>query len=220
MININEYIDQLVQHLTAEFGCRLKYIGLQGSYLRNEANPNSDIDIMIVIDDLSSFDLRKYRSILQSMEHYDKSCGFICSTNDLKNWNPFELCNLLHSTKDYLGTLSDLLPRYTTDDIRNFVKLSINNLYHELCHRYVHSDQEHNIHYLPASYKALFFILQNKYYLESGSFISTRSELLELLSGIDHCVLKKAISITKEPNYNFEEYFECLFSWCQQSLSI
>lgn len=220
MININEYIDQLVQLLTAEFGCRLKYIGLQGSYLRNEANPNSDIDIMIVIDDLSSFDLRKYRSILQSMEHYDKSCGFICSTNDLKNWNPFELCNLLHSTKDYLGTLSDLLPRYTTDDIRNFVKLSINNLYHELCHRYVHSDQEHNIHCLPASYKALFFILQNKYYLESGSFISTRSELLELLSGIDHCVLKKAISITKEPNYNFEEYFECLFSWCQQSLSI
>lgn len=220
MININEYIDQLVQHLTAEFGCRLKYIGLQGSYLRSEANPNSDIDIMIVIDDLSSFDLRKYRSILQSMEHYDKSCGFICSTNDLKNWNPLELCNLLHSTKDYLGTLSELLPRYTTDDIRNFIKLSINNLYHEICHRYIHSDEEHNIHCLPASYKVLFFILQNKYYLESGSFISTRSELLKLLSGIDHCVLKKAISITKEPNYNFEEYFECLFSWCQQSLSI
>lgn len=34
------------------------YIGLQGSYLRNEETKNSDIDIMAVIDNLSVEDLK------------------------------------------------------------------------------------------------------------------------------------------------------------------
>lgn len=47
MLRIDEYIDKLINSLKDVFGERLMYIGLQGSYLRNEETKNSDIDIMV-----------------------------------------------------------------------------------------------------------------------------------------------------------------------------
>ncbi|MFQ7293115.1 MAG: hypothetical protein ACLRQ0_12900 [Monoglobales bacterium] len=50
-------------------------------------------------------------------------------------------------------TLAELIPSHTREDERNYVKLSLNNLYHELCHRYIHSDRETNIAMLPMTCK-------------------------------------------------------------------
>ncbi len=60
------------------------------------------------------------------------------------------------------------------EDERNYVKLSLNNLYHEICHRYVHADREHNVLKLPLTCKSVFFIMQHVYYLSSGNFIPTK----------------------------------------------
>ena len=128
MIRVDAYISELVSMLKAQFGVRLCYVGLQGSYLRGEATDSSDIDIMVVLDELSVADLDDYRAIIESLGDFDKSCGFICSKKDLENWNPLEIFNLLHSTKDYFGILGMLVPAYTEQDIRNFLKFSINNL--------------------------------------------------------------------------------------------
>ena len=133
MIDINNYIARLTDLLKQQFGSRLLYVGLQGSYLRGEATESSDIDIMVVIDGLDMSDLAAYRSAIESLEHFDKSCGFICSKADLANWNPLEICHLLNTTKDHLGVLAELIPAYTREDIKNFIKMSVNNLYHELC---------------------------------------------------------------------------------------
>ena len=89
--------------------------------------------------DITVADLEAYRNIISRLHDYDKSCGFICSKSDLANWNPFEIWSLINGTKDYYGKLSALAPSYTEYDIRSFVKLSVNNLYHEICHRYIHS---------------------------------------------------------------------------------
>ena len=175
MINIELYIQQLINLLNEHFCSRLLYVGLQGSYLRGEATDNSDIDIMVVIDGLSVSDLDQYRTTIESLEAADKSCGFICSRTDLANWNPMEIYHLLHSTKDYYGKLADLVPDFSEQDIRNFAKFSLNNLYHEICHRYIHSDAEKNATLLPFTYKGVFFILQNLYYLRSGNFIVTKA---------------------------------------------
>ena len=43
MLRIDEYVDELIILLKDAFGERLMYIGLQGSYLRNEETENSDI---------------------------------------------------------------------------------------------------------------------------------------------------------------------------------
>lgn len=41
MLRIDEYADELIILLKGAFGERLIYIGLQGSYLRNEETKNS-----------------------------------------------------------------------------------------------------------------------------------------------------------------------------------
>ena len=218
MINIEQYISQLIDLLKRQFDSRLLYVGLQGSYLRGEATPNSDIDIMVVIDQLGVSDLTAYRTAIQSLDYFDRSCGFICSKSDLEHWNPLELCHLLHSTKDYYGVLCDLIPSHTEQDIRNFVKLSVNNLYHEICHRYIHADPERNAAALPVTYKGVFFILQNLYYLTHGKFIATKAELLSLLDGKNRAVLERSINLSRGLPFDFQESFELLFTWCQKTL--
>lgn len=218
MFNIESYICRLIDLLKDRFDSRLLYVGLQGSYLRGEANPNSDVDIMVIIDDLSVTDLDCYREIIASMENYDKSCGFICSREDLANWNPMEICHLLGSTKDYYGALSSFVPKYTRNDVRNFVKMSLNNLYHEICHRYIHADAETNMAALPVTYKGVFFILQNLYYLTNGRFILTKAELLPLLEGKNRVVLERAALLKNACEYDFRASYELLFDWCQETL--
>lgn len=218
VIDIESYIRQLIPLLKDCFGARLTYVGLQGSYLRGEATDTSDIDIMVVIDGLSVSDLEMYRTAIQSLGNFDKSCGFICGREDIANWNPLEICHLLNCTKDYFGVLRELVPAYTDNDIRNFVKLSVNNLYHEICHRYVHADREKNVTKLPGTYKGVFFILQNLYYLTSGTFVATKAELLRLLEGKNREVLRHSISLNNGGVYDFADSFELLFTWCQETL--
>ena len=216
MIDIEVYIAQLIDLLKARFGSRLLYVGLQGSYLRGEATDESDIDIMVVLDDLRVVDLDDYRAIIQSMNHYDLSCGFICGKDELSKWNPLEICHLLNTTKDYYGVLSSYVPKYTEMNIRNFCKMSVNNLYHEICHRYIHASKERNVKALPGTYKGVFFILQNLYYLSSGEFVAKKAELLSLLDGNDHAVLKMSMELADCSTYDFDDSFELLLTWCQQ----
>ncbi|MDE5575945.1 MAG: nucleotidyltransferase domain-containing protein [Oscillospiraceae bacterium] len=219
MFRIDEYIDELINTLKNAFGERLVYIGLQGSYLRNEATKSSDIDIMAVIDGLSVEDLKTYQNALVSVGNFDRSCGFICGKTDLENWNPLEICHLLNTTKDYYGELKKLVPAYTAEDEKNYVKLSLNNLFHEICHRYVHADREHNISTLPITCKSVFFIMQHLYYLSSGNFIQTKRELLECVQGEDKAVLELSISLQNRIDYDFDKAFSVLFNWCQNALS-
>ena len=219
MIRIEEYIDGLTDILADAFGERLVYIGLQGSYLRNEATENSDIDIMAVIDDISVEDLDTYRQALVSIGNFDKSCGFICGRADLSHWNPLELCHLLNTTKDYYGELKNLVPAYTMEDERNYVKFSLNNLYHEICHRYIHADREHNISRLPVTCKSVFYIVQHLHYLRTGNFVPIKRELLECVQDEDKAVLELSVSLRNDDGYDFDRAFSLLFRWCQSALA-
>jgi hypothetical protein len=104
---------------------------------------------------------------------------------------------------------------YSDDDVKNFVKLSVNNLYHEITHRYVHASELHNQNMISNSFKSVFFVLQNLHYLESGNFIATKRELLTQLSGINAEVLKVAMDLNRGVDYDFPWLFELLHSWCR-----
>lgn len=218
MFNLESYLSRLIDSLQDAFGARLAYVGLQGSYLRGEATDTSDIDIMAVIDELTVDDLDTYRRIIEAMECFDRSCGFICSRSDLSNWNPLEIAHVLHSTRDYYGTLREMIPDCTQEDVRNFVKMSLNNLYHEICHRYIHAERSRSAEALPFVYKGTFFILQNLYYLRNGQFIATKAELLPLLEGKDRDILQHAMDFKAGIDHDFRESFELLFTWCQETL--
>ena len=218
MFRIEVYIEELLALLKNIFGERLVYMGLQGSYLRNEQNENSDIDIMAVIDKLNAKDLDLYRDVLLKVGYYEKSCGFICGKDDLKNWNPLEICHLLHATKDIYGNLSELVPYYTQEDEKNYIKVSIGNLYHELCHRYIYSNREKNMIKLPLTCKSIFFILQNLHYIEKGTFYNSKTELLGHLEGRDKDVMAMSLNLQNSDEYDFDYAFDLLLSWCQNTL--
>lgn len=52
MLRIEDYMKNLVCVLKEAYRNRLIYVGLQGSYCRGAADDNSDIDIMVVLDNL------------------------------------------------------------------------------------------------------------------------------------------------------------------------
>ncbi len=218
MFRIESYMADLTAQLQKALGERLLYVGLQGSYLRGEATPESDIDVMTVVEGLSVNDLASYRSVVRRLGHSERACGFICSREDLLHWNPMELCQLLHTTKDCFGCLQDLLPSFTPEDERNYVKLSLNNLYHALCHRYIHASREANIVSLPMAGKAAFFILQNLYYLQTGQFVLTQKELATKLTGEDKRVMDLVLQLKSGEPFDFEPCFALLFHWCQHAL--
>lgn len=64
MIDKDIYIRKLTEEMISSFGKRLLYVGLQGSYLRDEAGEKSDIDIMVVLDELDVSALAEYRRII------------------------------------------------------------------------------------------------------------------------------------------------------------
>lgn len=220
MVHMETYTARLLELLRDRFGKRLVYLGLQGSYLRNEAKESSDIDIMAVIDGITVEDLKRYRETLVDVGDYEKACGFLCGREELAAWNPLEVCHLLHTTKDLYGTLSEYLPEYTAEDEKNFVKVSIGNFYHELCHRYLYADCEKNIARLPAACKQVFYILQNLYFIKTGVFYNSKAELLCRLEGQDREVFALSQRLQEDTEFEFDvdAALSLLLTWCRDTL--
>lgn len=224
--DIDMYLSKLVDAMRSEFGAQLSYIGLQGSYLRGEATEHSDIDVMVVLQELTTQAMEQYRSILEQMGDTDRACGFICSVKDLKNWNPLEACQLKHTTKDLYGSLAPLLPAWTIEDEVNYIKLSLNNLYHAICHSYIHGDREKLERNLPAYYKFAFFILQNTHYLDTyraeereTEFVLSKADLLNRLKGDDRIILQTFIRMKNGEAVDFCKEYQALLSWCQNKMA-
>ena len=216
MFDLDKYLADLIMKCRSAFGERLLYMGLQGSWLRGEAHENSDIDIMVILDGFSVRDMDTYRAILKEISFYERSCGFICGKDEMKRWNPLEVCQLRHTTKDLVGVLTDYLPSATREDEINYVKLSLGNLYHELCHRYIHADRDKNTAKFRGTCKSVFFLIQNLLFLESGCFILRKTDLKEAVREEDRIVLEMA----ELPDvYDFDQAFTFLFTWCQRAFS-
>lgn len=216
MIELDGYLSALQRELTGAFGSRLVYLGLQGSYLRGEAGPDSDLDVVVILDALGVSDLDTYRSILHRLPHGEKSCGFLCGREELARWNPLEICHLLHSTRDLLGNLSQLVPAYRREDVQNYCKLSLNNLYHLLCHSYVHGDPQTAGAWRKEAYKGAFFILQNLHYLQTGHFPTSRADALSCLQGQDRAVLETGMKLAGGESLPENASFQQLFTWCAE----
>ncbi len=216
MFDLDSYLNTLILSCRATFGERQLYVGLQGSYLRGEAHENSDIDVMVILDRFSVQDMDQYREILKTIGFYERSCGFICGRDELLCWNPLEVCQLRHTTKDLLGVLTDYLPSATQEDEVNYVKLSLGNLYHELCHRYIHRDKERNVAAFRSTCKSVFFLMQNLHYLENGHFILTKKELKATASEEDRRVLELA---ELPDGFDFDQAFSVLLAWCQRTFA-
>lgn len=71
------------------FGNRIWFVGLQGSYGRNEATEQSDIDAVVILDKVTLEDIKAYSALLDRLPYREKACGFISGKQELLNWeNP------------------------------------------------------------------------------------------------------------------------------------
>ena len=76
MIDITAWMDGFLKAVNETFGNRVWFVGLQGSYGRGEANDTSDIDIVVILDELSSSDIQTYNAMLDSLPNRELICGF------------------------------------------------------------------------------------------------------------------------------------------------
>ena len=221
MINKEAWMCNIVDKLKRQFGSRLLFVGLQGSYQRDEATETSDFDVVTVLDELTVHDLDDYRVIVKTMPESEKACGFVSGRAELLNWPRYEIFQLRQDTKSYYGSLDGLLPAIDEADIRQSVKIAAANLYHAACHQYLFADDGARIADLKPLYKSVFFILQLVEYLRSGEYHRTKAALRQHLTGEEQALLETGMEWNKYQDaiaLRPADYYEKLIKWCQEVL--
>ncbi|MEN6635013.1 MAG: nucleotidyltransferase domain-containing protein, partial [Clostridiaceae bacterium] len=157
MIQPDLWMKELTEKLIVLFEDRLAFVGLQGSYQRNEAHEGSDIDAVVIFETLTIQDIKAYRELLSTMPDGEKSCGFLSGRQELQNWPKHELFQFAQDTRAFYGDLSSLLPAFDRQDILQGTKISAANLYHACCHAAVHEGDP--LDALKGLYKGAFFLM-------------------------------------------------------------
>ena len=58
MVNIDLWLTEFQTRLDETFTNRIYFLGLQGSYARGEATASSDLDVVVIFDELTPADLQ------------------------------------------------------------------------------------------------------------------------------------------------------------------
>ncbi len=208
MIDLQKWSQLYQQTVLALFGKRVLFIGLQGSYARHEATNTSDIDVVLILDQVNFADLKLYKEALNSLPEQALICGFVSGKEELLHWTKFDLFQFYYDTVAWYGNLADLIPKITVKEARQAVLVGACNLYHATSHNFLHAADPA---VLQALYKTAFFVLQAKYYSETGSYINQRSTLAERLNGMDRAILEAGQKLQKVEN--LAAYSELLLKW-------
>ncbi|WP_308009202.1 nucleotidyltransferase domain-containing protein [uncultured Fusobacterium sp.] len=208
-----EWLENFVKEMKKGFGSRIEFIGLQGSHGRGEASEESDIDIVVILDKVDIEDLKKYDEIISKMEDREKICGFISGKEELINWEKADVFQFYYDTEPLVGNIDFLVPTIKKSDVRRAILVGSCNIYHMCGHNILH---EKDLELLFSLYKAASFVLQAKYYYETGRYIKKKADLLPKLSEQDGKILKIYMEIKKIENTSegkFLNYSTELFNW-------
>lgn len=98
-------LEKYRQAITEHFGSRIWFMGLQGSYGRGEASPESDIDVVLILDQAGTQDFLEYREILDTLPERDRICGFVSGKDEIEAWEPSDLFQFYYDTTPIMGSL-------------------------------------------------------------------------------------------------------------------
>ena len=121
--SIDLWMQKYQKTVESRFKGRIWFIGLQGSYGRGEATQQSDIDVVLILDQISAEDLQTYSSLLDTLPERDKVCGFVSGKEELLAWEPSDLFQLYYDTTPLVGSLDILLKRIKREDIRRAIRM-------------------------------------------------------------------------------------------------
>ena len=213
MLEIQNWMEQYCGAVRAAFGDRVRYIGLQGSRGRGEAGPDSDIDVVCILDTCALRDLETYRAAVADLPDRDKLCGFVSGAAELAAWDPADLFQFRYDTADWYGHLSDLLPPEQEGDARRALHAGACGLYHLCCHNFLHG---RSVETLAEAFKAAVFLLQAKVYVEQGVYCRRRADLARHLTGADLEILQTAQSLKAgECREDLTALTDRLLTWCR-----
>lgn len=194
MVDIEAWMSELTGKLVGEFGGRLLFLGLQGSYGRGEANEDSDIDVVTVLDRVELTDLDAYRAIVREMPEGEKACGFLCGAAELKSWPKYDLCQLARDARGFHGALEPLLPAMDRSDLADAADIGASGLYHAAAHTYLYAPREDWAGFLKEAHKGAFFVLRSLHELRTGEAVRAKGDLLPRLSGDERDILAYRLS--------------------------
>lgn len=218
MVDIEIWMTELSGRMQAQFGPRLLFLGLQGSYGRGEAGPDSDIDVVTVLDRVDLPDLEAYRTIVSAMPEGEKACGFLCGRAQLQSWPKYDLLSLARDTRDVYGTLKDLLPPFGRADLAQAAAVGASGLYHGVCHTCLYAPEEDWPAFLRQAEKSAFFVLRTLHELRTGENVRTKRDLLPLLSEDEREILAGSLR-QGTPDEPPQAAFERLLRWSASAMA-
>ena len=213
MVEIRKWMDGFLQALNENFKERIAFVGLQGSYARGEATKTSDIDVVVIFDELTFEDIKNYNLMLDKLPHRDLICGFISGKNDLLKWEASDLFQFYYDTTPIVGNLDELLDLIDEETVNRAIKTGACNIYHACVHNMLYDKNEAIIKDL---YKSASFVLYAIAYKQTGKYVRSKSDLIKVLTIEDKTIAYNFIALKNGSSVKFDEMSEALFTWSKK----
>ena len=209
-------MNDFLRKLNEVFANRVWFVGLQGSYGRGEATETSDIDVVVILDELNVSDIQVYQEMLDTLSHRELICGFVSGKDEILKWEPSDLFQFYHDTTAIKGSLDDLLPLIDNAAIDRAIKMGTGNIYHGCVHNMLHEKSEE---LLKGLYKAASFVAQAIVFKQTGSYIKHQSQLLQVASTEERMISETFLKYKNGEVVDFNEASRMLFIWSKKWIS-
>lgn len=209
MIEITVWIQTFLQTLNNTFENRVWFVGLQGSYGRGEATEASDIDVVVILDELTASDIQTYNTMLDTLPNRELICGFLSGKKELLNWEPSDLFQFYYDTKPLKGSLDELLP-VDNDAVDRAIKIGVCNIFHGCVHNMLYEKSDEILREL---YKSASFVVQAICFRQTGTYIRHQKDLLAFISPDERVIVDRFLGLKNGGMVNFQEMSETLFAW-------
>ena len=216
MIDIATWMQNFLQTLNENFRDRVWFVGLQGSFARGEATETSDIDVVVILDELSAMDIQTYNDMLDTMTHRELICGFLSGKKEIMNWEPSDLFQFCYDTTPIKGSLDEVMAVVDENVINRAIKIGACNIYHGCVHNMLHEKSEDVLRGL---YKSASFVVQAIAFKETGNYISHQKELLQVVSSNEQVIVETFLNLKNGGTVDFDLMSETLFAWSKKWIS-
>ena len=216
MVDINSWLEEFLQKLNETFKSRVWFVGLQGSYGRGEATETSDIDVVVILNELTVSDIQTYNDMLDTLPHRELICGFVSGKDEIMNWEPADLFQFYHDTTPIKGSLDELLPKIDSVAVDRAIKIGACNIYHGCVHNMLHTK---NDDILKGLYKAASFVVQAIVFKQTGDYIKHQNQLLQAALLDEKIVIETFLKYKNGETVDFNSASEILFEWSKKWIS-
>ena len=216
MVDIKSWLEEFLQKLNETFKSRVWFVGLQGSYGRGEATETSDIDVVVILNELTVSDIQTYNDMLDTLPHRELICGFVSGKDEILNWEPADLFQFYHDTTPIKGSLDELLPKIDSVAVDRAIKIGACNIYHGCVHNMLHTK---NDDILKGLYKAASFVVQAIVFKQTGDYIKHQNQLLQAALLDEKIVIETFLKYKNGETVDFNSASEMLFEWSMKWIS-